>query len=100
MAVKSQNTFVWVAGAIVAFVVIVFVGFKLVNHFNRVYNMPLAGNTPSNSTTSGLTNKTDGSNTQLDKDVQDVQNSMNQLQLDQNTSNQDINSAAKDVPAQ
>jgi len=49
---------------------------------------------------SGLLNKKDSSNTQLQKDQESVQSSMDQLQKDQTTSGQDTSNQALDVPQQ
>jgi len=55
-----------------------------------------AGSTPA----AGLPNKGDTSNAQLDKDVQSVQSSMDQLSTDQNATGQDTANQAQDTPQQ
>jgi len=110
MATQSSNkSLYWIIGIIVLAVVL-FGGFKLWHHSQIASlnsNQPAKTdntNNPSPSTTtgsvnSGLSNK-DTSNQQLDQDMQSVQNSMNQLQQDQGTSNQDTVNQSQDIPQQ
>lgn len=88
------------------------VGYKMLSHTQSVNSIisptvtsqPISSSTPmsspSSSSSGGLTNKTDTSNAQLDKDLQQIGNSMGKLDKDSSTVNQDPNKAAADNPNQ
>lgn len=113
MAKQSSNkTAYWIIGGIIVLAVVGFGGYKVWHHYTKGSAMQYTNNPTQNSTVSqfpaqgsqtgnsGLPNKTDTSNQQLQQDEQNIQNSMNQLQQDQGTINQDTGSQAKDVPQQ
>lgn len=92
---------------------LLFVGYKkLSHHFLANSNSPLISTqtnySPSpvpstsadSSTSGGLSNTTDNSNAQLDKDLNQIGNSMNKLDQDSSTVNQDPGKASADNPNQ
>jgi len=113
MAKQSTNkTTYWIIGGILVVLCLGIGGYKLWHHNAKGSAVQYTNSAaPTTSTISqaqgsqatgksGLPNKTDTNNQQLQQDTQDIQNSMNQLQQDQGTATQDTGSQAKDVPQQ
>lgn len=104
-----NKTILWIIG-IVVIIVLVVGGYKLMKKHQAttmMYAPQTATVTPSmapvmtNNTSGGLTNKTDTSNTQLDTDMVDVQNTMTKLNNDQVQSDQSLsNQSADTAPTQ
>lgn len=103
---NTNKSIYWVIGIII-FGIFAFGGYKLWHHTITVQesiqhtssiNPPTTVVPSQTQSASGLSNKTDTSNQQLDQDLQSVQNSMNQLQQDQNTTNNDLNTASQNTP--
>ncbi len=104
---QSRSLFI-VLAVIVVLGVGGYAGYKVWHHYyakslptmtpapSQQMNQP----SPSATNAGGLSNTTDTSNQQLNKDSQDIQNSMNKLQQDQNTTIQDSNNSSLDVPQQ
>ncbi len=102
MAQQSSNkTAYWIIGGILALVIVGFGGYKL---WHPTSTPPVTvQNQQTQTGTSGsgsIPNKTDTSNQQLDQDAQNIQNSLNQLQQDQGTVNNDSTNQSQDVPQQ
>lgn len=101
----SKNILYSVIGIIVL-AVVAYGGYKVWHHYKAAmggYAQTAATGTPASSSaqnSSGLPNKTNTSNGQLNQDLQNIQGSMNQLQKDQTTSIQDANNQSQDTPQQ
>lgn len=110
---ERGNVVVYVVVVIVIIAVVV-IGYKIYSHQRMVASLPLTTTlnqssvqspsllpSPTSSLNSGgLANKTETSNTQLDKDLNQIGNSMNKLDQDSSTINQDPSKASVDNPNQ
>jgi len=102
----SGRKVLYIVVGIIILAVIVYGGYRAWHHYKTVGMMtttPASSLTATPSSTqnsSGLSNKTNTSNGQLNQDLQNIQGSMNQLQKDQTTSTQDTTLQTQDTPQQ